>query len=74
MPPWRDRLDRPFAPRVDGVRSRIVPERRPSPHSRKEIAGRIKSGRRGEPLVCGLRAFYGLMTFDETGVLRPQAA
>jgi hypothetical protein len=26
------------------------------------------------PLVCGRRAFYGLMTFDETGVLCPQAA
>ncbi|REG60146.1 hypothetical protein B0G80_2930 [Paraburkholderia sp. BL6669N2] len=30
--------------------------------------------RRGQPLVCGRRAFYGLMTFDETGVLRAQAA
>ncbi|MFM0105019.1 hypothetical protein PQR01_16405, partial [Paraburkholderia rhynchosiae] len=32
------------------------------------------SGRAHKRLVCGRRAFYGLMTCDETGVLRPQAA
>ncbi|MGF6574562.1 hypothetical protein ABH945_006685 [Paraburkholderia sp. GAS333] len=74
MPSWRKRLDRPFAPRFDDMRPCIVPERCARSHPRKEIACRINSGRRDSPLVCGLRAFYGLMTFDETGVLRPLAA
>ena len=39
----------------------------------KDGAGSNRA-RRGQPLVCGRRAFYGLMTFDETGVLRAQAA
>jgi hypothetical protein len=39
----------------------------------KDGAGSNRARRR-QPLVCGRRAFYGLMTFDETGVLRAQAA
>jgi hypothetical protein len=74
MPLWRKRLNKPTAPRVDGMCCCIVPERRVGPHPRCEIACRIRSGRRRGPLVCGLRAFYGLMSFDETGVLCPQAA
>ncbi|CAH2930806.1 MAG: hypothetical protein PPHEMADMSA_3754 [uncultured Paraburkholderia sp.] len=51
----------------------IVPERRAAaPYQTKAARDGAGSSRvrRNAPLVCERRAFYGLMTFDETGVLR----
>jgi len=48
----------------------IVPERRAADMGDAQPGAGSRRVRCRAPLVCERRAFYGLMTFDETGVLR----